>query len=154
VGFTLTMPSLQGQNLIVPPIPGVIVIPGNIGFLNQFFSVMLMVGNVAPAGSNLVVTNLQASIALPPGADQVLGSADDPLRMANTANGQSPSTQQVLQPGPDGKLGTADDGTSLGPGDTGQAEFLVEGLREGTHTINITMTGTLNGLPIGPVPIT
>ncbi|MGE5243771.1 MAG: carboxypeptidase regulatory-like domain-containing protein [Betaproteobacteria bacterium] len=153
VGFTLNLPSLQGKNLVVPPIPGVIVIPGNIGFLNQFFSVMLMVGNVAPTGSNLVVTDLQARLALPPGADQVLGSSDDPLRMARTANGDSPSAQPVAQPGPDGQLGTADDVASLGPGQTGQAEFLVEGLREGTHTIDIQMTGTLNGLPVGPVPI-
>ena len=61
------MPDIQGQNFFVPPIPGVVVIPGDIGFLNQFFSVMLMVGNVAPAGSNLVVTDLKAEIVLPAG---------------------------------------------------------------------------------------
>ena len=50
-GFTLTLdaPSAS-QDFYVPPIPGVIVIPGDIGFLNQFFSVMLMVANVAPTG--------------------------------------------------------------------------------------------------------
>ena len=52
IGFTLTAPSLQGNNLVVPPIPGVIVIPGDIGFLNQYVSVLLMVGNAAPEGSN------------------------------------------------------------------------------------------------------
>ena len=154
VGFTLKVPALQGQNLIVPPIPGVIVIPGNIGFLNQFFSVMLMVGNVAPAGSGLVVTNLTANIALPAGPSGVIGAADEPLRMAHTANGDSPTSQQVVQPGPDGTLGDADDIPSIGPGQTGQAQFLVEGLREGTHTITIQITGTLNGLPVGPVQIT
>lgn len=153
VGFTLKLPDLQGQNLFVPPIPGVIVIPGNIGFLNQFFSVTLMVGNVAPAGSNLVVSDLTATIDLPPGSDGVLGTPDDPLRMAHTASGDSPSTRPVVQPGADGKLGTSDDIATLGPGQTGQSEFLVEGLREGTHTLNISMSGTLNGLPVGPVPI-
>src|SRR5262249_2423756 len=43
VGFTLTVPTLQGQQLVVPPIPGIVVIPGDIGFLNQMFSVMLLV---------------------------------------------------------------------------------------------------------------
>ena len=33
-----------GENLTIPPIPGVVVIPGDIGFLNQVFSVLLMVG--------------------------------------------------------------------------------------------------------------
>ena len=47
-------------------------------------SVLLMVGNVAPGGSNLVVSDLTAQIVLPPGADAVVGSGDDPLRMAST----------------------------------------------------------------------
>ena len=81
---------LAGQNFFVPPIPGVVVIPGDIGFLNQFFSVMLMVGNVAPAGSNLVVTDLKAEIVLPPGIDTVVGSPDDPLRMGRTDRGEVP----------------------------------------------------------------
>lgn len=154
VGFTLTVPNLQDKTLVVPPIPGVIVIPGNIGFLDQFFSVMLMVSNAAPTGSNLVVSDLTASIVLPPGDDTVVGSADDPLVMANTATGASPSTQPVSQAGPDGVLGTADDVLTLGPGQTGNAEYLVEGKREGSHTVTMNIQGTLNGLPIGPVPIT
>ena len=52
VGFTLQLELPLGQELFVPPIPGVVVIPGDIGFLNQFFSVMLMVGNVAPPDPN------------------------------------------------------------------------------------------------------
>jgi hypothetical protein len=153
VGFTLKIPSLQGQDLLVPPIPGVIVIPGDIGFLNQFFSVMLMVGNVAPAGSNLVVSHLEAEIVLPVGNDLVAGSADDPLRMARTASGETARKKLVVQPGPDGQLGTFDDILTLGPGQTGNAEYLVEGMREGSHVVEMQMTGTLEGLPIGPVQI-
>ena len=41
-GFSLKIPDTVSQNFYVPPIPGVVVIPGDIGFLNQFFSVMLM----------------------------------------------------------------------------------------------------------------
>ena len=153
VGFTLKVPEVNGQNFFVPPIPGVVVIPGDIGFLNQFFSVMLMVGNVAPAGSDLVVTDLKAEIVLPAGTDTVAGSSDDPLRMGRTDRGEVPRIQSVVQPGPDGTLGTADDVVTLGPGETGNAEFLVEGRREGSHIIEMEITGTLHGLPIGPVTV-
>ena len=153
-GFTLQYDAVEGaQDFWVPPIPGVIVIPGDIGFLNQYFSVMLMVGNVAPLGSRLVVTDLTASLVLPPGRDQVVGSADDPLRMAQRATGEWEPVQPVHQPGPDGKLGTADDVTTIGPGETGNAEYLVEGRREGTHVLEMELAGTLTGLPVGPVPI-
>src|SRR6185295_18874119 len=110
---------------------GVVVIPGDIGFLNQVFSVMLMVGNVAPADSTLSVSDLTAKIVLPPGNDTVVFTGDDPLVMANTARGETPRLQPIAQAGPDEKLGTADDIPFIGPGQTGSAEFLVEGRREG-----------------------
>ena len=154
VGFTLKLDQASSsQDFYVPPIPGVIVIPGDIGFLNQFFSVLLMVANVAPGGSNLVVNELTASIVLPPGKDNVVGSNDDPLAMARRAGGETPRIVAVTRPGPDGILGNGDDLTSLGPGETGNAEFLVEGKREGTHVVEMELAGTLNGLPIGPVPV-
>ena len=154
VGFTLKVPALNGQSFVVPPIPGVVVIPGDIGFLNQYFSVLLMVGNVAPSGSNLVVTNLKAEIVLPPDSNGVANSPYVPLAMAKTAFGESPRLQAVAQPGSDGKVGTADDIPTLGPGESGNAEYLVEGRREGSHVVEMHITGTLNGLPVGPVGIT
>ncbi|HWW84531.1 MAG TPA: hypothetical protein VNZ26_13075, partial [Vicinamibacterales bacterium] len=152
-GFSLQITDVASQDFFVPPIAGVIVIPGDIAFLNQFFNITLMVGNAAPTGSGLVVSNLTAAISLPAGPSGVVGADDAPLRMATTANGPSPGTQPVAQPGPDGKLGTADDITTLAPGETGQSQFLVEGRREGTFTITMDLEGTLNGLPVGPVPI-
>ena len=101
----------------MPPIPGVIVIPGDIGFLNQFFSVMLMVGNVAPAGSNLVVSDLTRG--------------DRPAARATTRRRHPPTircawrapraarrraSKPSSQPGADGKLGTADDIADARPG--------------------------------------
>jgi 5-hydroxyisourate hydrolase-like protein (transthyretin family) len=154
VGFSLKIPDVEHGNFIVPPIPGIIAIPGDIGFLNQYFSVLLMVGNVAPAGSGLVVSELSADILLPAGRDNVPNTPDDPLRMAMTSRGESPRVQIVAQAGPDGRLGTADDITTIGPGQSGNAEYLVEGRREGSHVVEMRMHGTLNGLPIGPVPIT
>ncbi len=44
-------------------------------------------------------------------------------------------------PGPDGQVGTADDVTFLIAQATGEAEFLVEGLREGTHLVQFDMAG-------------
>jgi hypothetical protein len=151
---TLDIVTPPDQGLDIPAIPAVIVIPGDIGLLNQYFSVMLVVGNAAPGGSNLVVTDLSADMVLPLGRDNVLGTPDDPLRMAQTTSGPSPRTQPIRQKGPDGRAGSADDEPALGPGDEGSAEFLVEGRREGSAIVELAINGTLQGLPIGPVPVT
>ena len=87
----------EGQDFVVPPIPGVIVIPGDIGFLNQLFSVMLMVGNVAPDGSNLVVTRSA-------GGDRAAAGQRHRRRiaatircaMAQTASGETPRVQPIV----------------------------------------------------------
>ncbi|RIL05407.1 MAG: hypothetical protein DCC71_10460, partial [Proteobacteria bacterium] len=137
--------------LAVPPIPGLVVIPGRIGLLNQFFSVMLFTENAAPSGSGLSVRDLAATLALPPGLDQVPGTfaapGDDPLRFARIGEAaEIQPTQPVRALGPDGLLGTVDDRARLQPGETGQAEFLVEGLKEGLHVMDLTIDGVLDGL--------
>ncbi|MFZ1756163.1 MAG: carboxypeptidase regulatory-like domain-containing protein, partial [Caldilineaceae bacterium] len=140
---------------LVAKVPGVILFPGRIAYLNQFFSALLLVSNIAPGTSNLVVRDIQGEILLPGGRDGVVGSQDDPLRMARIGNPpqSQPKILSVKQPGPDGELGTADDIPFLAPGNDGNAEFLVEGLREGIHTVQIEITGQLYGLPTGPVAI-
>jgi len=70
---------LPDGTMVPVRIPSVLVIPGNVGFLKQFFSAQLYVTNGAPGGSNLVVNNVTGTINLPPGADGVVGTADDPL---------------------------------------------------------------------------
>ena len=150
---------------VIPPIPGVLVIPGNIAFLNQFFSVLLNVSNQAPDGTPLVVTNVRAEIKLPGGPDGVVGDIlgdppfnpgdpefDNPLRLAATADGRQ-NILPVFAPGNDGLSGTADDIDQLAPQRAGTAEFLVEGMREGGHVIDIEIRGTLLGLPSGPVEV-
>jgi hypothetical protein len=141
----------------IPPITGLIVIPGNVAFLNQFFSVMLMVSNVAPDATPLVVRNVRATIALPTGLDRVAGTyeapGDDPLRLARVDGIGLRPTIEVRQAGPDGEFGTADDFDYLAPQQTGRGEFLVEGLLEGGHTFDIQIRGTLEGLPSGPVEV-
>ena len=140
---------------LVPPIPGVVIIPGNVAFLNQYFSVLLMTSNVAPGYSDLVVKDLHAEILLPTGNDTVADTGDDPLRMARLGDPPQPQSavQPIAQPGPDGLLGTPDDILSLAPQQNGNAEFLVEGRSEGVHTVEMKITGMLHGLPIGPVKV-
>jgi len=143
--------------LQIPPIPALMVIPGNIGFLNQFFSVMVFTENAAPVGSGLSVHSLTAELILPSGPDQVAGTndspGDDPLRMARV-NGEARAIVPVRQVGPDGVSGTTDDQDRLRPGDTGQGELLVEGLQEGLHVMELALKAKLDGLAAGSVEIT
>ncbi len=145
--------------LSIPPIPALVVIPGNIGFLNQFFSVQIFTENAAPGGSGLSAFNIQARMALPPGPDRLVSTnydqpGDDPLRFARVGTGAAiQPVQSVVRPGPDGRIGTSDDIGRLFPGETGQGEFLVEGLQEGLHVMDIELTADLDGLAAGTVKI-
>ncbi|MGE5243271.1 MAG: Ig-like domain-containing protein [Betaproteobacteria bacterium] len=138
-----------------PPITGLIVIPGNVAFLNQFFSAMLLVANVAPDGTPLVLQDVSGTVTLPTGADHVAGTfdqpGDDPLRLARVDGAGVQPTVPVAQRGPDGKLGTADDVFVIPPQKQGEGEFLIEGLKEGSSQFDIAITATLVGLPSGPV---
>ncbi|MGH2544053.1 MAG: hypothetical protein ACRDIB_14735, partial [Ardenticatenaceae bacterium] len=146
-----------GRAFGAPPITGLVIIPGNIAFLNQFFSVLLTVANVAPDGSNLVLNDVAAEIILPLGADRQAGAfddpGDDPLRLARIEGVGTQPVIQVAQSGTDGALGTADDIPRIAPQQMGEGEFLVEGLREGSHTVNISINAVLEGLPSGPVEL-
>ncbi len=130
-------------------IPAILVIPGNVGYLKQFFSAQLYVANGAPAGSNLAVQNVTAKINLPPGADAQINTPDDPLSLPATSEGPQSDTLPVLGPAPDGSLTE----TALDPGDTGEAEFLIRGEKEGYHAIDFDIKATLQGLATGPVAI-
>ena len=156
-GFSLECVSFCDTEImrLMPPIPGVLIFPGNISYLNQFFSALLLVSNVAPDGSRLNLRDIKAEIQLPAGKDGVANSGDDPLRMARrgTPPQEQNKLQPVVQPGADGILGSADDIATLAPGADGNAEFLLEGRREGVHTVEVKITATLDGLPSGPVQL-
>jgi hypothetical protein len=134
-------------------IPSLLVIPGNVGYLKQFFSAQLFVANGAPPGARLTVRDITGTIALPAGADHVVGTTDDPLALAQTESGVH-ATLPIRGVGLDGQPGTGDDRTDLGPGEQGQAEFLIRGDLEGFHTIGFDIRAALDGLPIGPVTVT
>ena len=127
----------------LPGLPGLILIPGDVGFLNQFFSAILVVTNVAPQGSGLTVSELRGRIRLPAGADGAPGSGDDPLRLAVTRDGGSQEVRPIQRTisGPGGDTTTGED--FLLPQERGQSEFLLEGLREGTHSFDVDITGRL-----------
>ncbi|MBL8114627.1 MAG: hypothetical protein JNK60_17230, partial [Acidobacteria bacterium] len=123
------------------PVFGFLVFPGNIRFLNQFFSVVLMVQNGAPQGSTLALSNLTTTVSLPTTS----------LRLSKTI----PSVPDgapvpVRNAGPDEVLGTADDVTVLVAQATGSAEFVTEGLRVGTHEVECLIEATLSGLANQP----
>ncbi len=141
----------------LPPIPGVVVIPGNIGFLHQYFSALAIVSNGAPELSNLVIRDVKARIVLPAGEDLTPGSdavpGDDPLRLAKGTDGFFPREMIINHPGADGQFGTADDISAMSPAESGQADFTIEGLKEGTHKVEFEISAILDGLPIGPVEL-
>ncbi|MEX0741475.1 MAG: hypothetical protein WD079_01675, partial [Phycisphaeraceae bacterium] len=145
--------------LSIPPIPALMVIPGNIGFLNQFFSVQIFTENGAPRGSSLNVSDIRATLKLPPGPDRVAAAdyahpGDDPLRFARIGPDKLiQPVQQIVQPGPDGEIGTPDDNPRLQPGQSGRAEFLVEGLQEGLHVMDLDLEADMDGLAAGPVKV-
>ena len=146
--FTLTLrprdgPQVGGcadpsgcQEEEMPPLPGVILFPTDLSLLHQFFSVVLLATNGAPEGDVLRIRDLTAKIRLPSG-----------LRQARTEPPTTLGTPVPMRvPGPDGELGTADDLTFLIAQATAAAEFLVEGLREGTHIVDFDLDGVLEGL--------
>lgn len=153
------MLEIQGgrDDLDIPPdvplrIPGVVVFPGRIGLLHQFFEATVIVANGSPSGTPLVVRNLKARVRLPDAGTPAV-DADDPLRIAETQAAGRVTELELHDLGPDGRYGTADDVNSFAPGKSGQGSFLVEGLKEGLHTINFDLEGTLDGLPAGPVTV-
>ncbi len=133
-------------------IPGLVVFPGRIGLLHQFFEAIVIVGNGAPNGTPLVIRNLRARALLPDNATPG-NVSDDPLRIAVTQTGGAVSELELHGLGADRRYGTGDDTLTFAPGQSGQAAFLLEGLREGLHTVNFDLSGMLDGLPGGPVRV-
>ena len=133
-------------------IPGVIIFPGRVGFLHQFFEAIVIVSNGAPNGAPLVIHSLHAKAHLPD-LGTPADTSDDPLRIAETQTGGRVSELDLHGLGADNKYGTGDDVTSFGPNESGQASFLLEGLKEGLHTVNFDLEAMLEGLPSGPVKV-
>lgn len=137
-------------------VPSVLVIPGDVGFLKQFFAAQLFVTNGAPTWADLELRDVTARISLPEGPAP--GPEDDPLALPEIVrNGQTvpqPLEMPVRGPGPNQQPGDDDDDPILRPGERGQAEFLLRGEQEGFHRISFAIRGELLGLPGGPLHVT
>ena len=93
INFQIVEDSDSDLALSIPSIPALMVIPGNIGFLSQFFSVQIFTENAAPLNSGLSVNHVMARLNLPPGPDRVLSTnysqpGDDPLRTRSGPGGR------------------------------------------------------------------
>jgi hypothetical protein len=105
-------------------IPAAIVIPNNLAVLHQFFAVTLMVTNGAPSGSEVTLDDITALIKPPA-----------PLRTV-----KSMPSVAFNQPVPivDANTGV----TFLVAQARGEAEWTMEGLQPGTHTVEIDVRAT------------
>ncbi len=139
-----------GEDGSYATVPGLLVIPGEVGYLKQFFSAKLYVANGAPEGSHLSLEDIRARVKLPPGADGVLGTEDDPLSLPEILRDGQPTPQALELPvqltGEDGQP-TAEE--RLMPGQQGLAEYVLRGDQEGFHRLDFDLTATLLGVP-GP----
>ena len=124
-------------------VQALLVFNNNIAFLHQYFSVMFIITNSAPDGSNLSLKDITATLTLPDG-----------LREAETNPPHITGTPVPVKcPGPDGKIGTADDITVILATFSGMSEFIAEGLKKGSHVLKVDFKGTLSGLPSGDVTV-
>ncbi len=107
-----------------PAIPAALIIPNNMAVLHQFFAVALMVTNGAPDGSEVKLDDITAMIKPPA-----------PLRVAKSI----PSVA-FNQPVPivDATTGV----TFLVAQAKGEAEWTLEGLQPGTHTVEVEVRAT------------
>ncbi len=126
----------EGEEELIFPVFGAIVIPGTITYLNQFFEADLIVANGAPGGSDVTLEKMRATIKLPP---------DRSLRLANTDPPVAPG-QEVPIVGPGGLR-------TFAPGQQGSAQWTVEGLRPGTHVLSMDIMGDLVRPGRDPLPV-
>ncbi|HUP60265.1 MAG TPA: carboxypeptidase regulatory-like domain-containing protein [Thermoanaerobaculia bacterium] len=107
-----------------PSIPAALVVPTGFGVLHQFFAVILQVDNGAPEGSNIRLDSVTATI-----------NAPTQLRVSKVIPAVS-----IGQPVPitDEKTGA----TFLVAGGRGNAEWTLEALKAGTHTVNVEVNAT------------
>jgi hypothetical protein len=108
-----------------PRIPAAIVIPNSLAVLHQFFAVILTVTNGAPEGSTARLEDVRARINVP--------------SQLRTAGSTPPVALGQAVPIVDAAHGV----TFLVAQAEGEAEWSVEALKPGTHTIEVELRATL-----------
>ncbi len=137
--FTLSRPALSHS--LQHHFKALLVIPGSIGYLHQFYKTNLVVLNTLPEGSPYKITHLTATLKLPVGADAQANSA--PLRVARRDGETDDLTKPVLGPDSQGRPGQGVS-TLLG-GQAGMATYYLEALKEGAHAITFDIRGQFEG---------
>lgn len=107
-----------------PSIPAALVVPNGFGVLHQFFAVILHVDNVAPEGSEIRLDSVNATIAAPL-----------QLRVAKVMPAVSVGQAVPIKDEVTGAM-------FLVAGGKGSAEWTLEALKTGTHTVNIEVNAT------------
>ncbi|HJT17162.1 MAG TPA: carboxypeptidase-like regulatory domain-containing protein, partial [Thermoanaerobaculia bacterium] len=128
-------PGDSDVNRVRPVIPAAIVIPAGFGVLHQFFAVILNVSNNAPAGASIQLRDVNASLTAPLA-----------LRVAKV----TPAVT-VGQAVPIGDKSTG--ATFLVAQAQGAAEWSLEALQPGTHTLNIVVRATYSAPSQPDIPL-
>ncbi|HJW32625.1 MAG TPA: hypothetical protein VJ505_04585, partial [Holophagaceae bacterium] len=148
--FSLSRPAIS--HVLQHNFKALIVIPGSIGYLHQFYKANLVVFNALKEGSPFQITHLSATLNLPPGGDGATGTLDDPLRLAQREGETDAVTKPVRGPGVDGTVGSGE--SVLLAGQSGMATFFVEAMKEGAHQLNFDIRGQFEGGGLSePVPL-
>ncbi|MGZ5474514.1 MAG: hypothetical protein ACXWG4_11180, partial [Thermoanaerobaculia bacterium] len=107
-----------------PSIPAALVIPNNLAVLHQFFAVTLMVTNGAPDGTSVTLDSVTAMIRTPTELKVVksvpAGAFNQPIPVVDASNGVTFLVAQAK----------------------GEVDWTVEGLRPGTHTLEVEVRAT------------
>ncbi|MGZ8710527.1 MAG: hypothetical protein ACXW28_09890, partial [Thermoanaerobaculia bacterium] len=107
-----------------PSIPAALVIPNNLAVLHQFFAVTLMVTNGAPEGTSVTLDSVTAMIRTPTELKVVksvpAGAFNQPIPVVDASNGVTFLVAQAK----------------------GEVDWTVEGLRPGTHTLEVEVRAT------------
>ena len=110
-----------------PRIPAALVIPNSLAVLHQFFAVVLNVTNGAPAGSTVRLEDVAATMKIKvPGALRTVKSTPA-VGFGQAVPIVDPNTGLAVL------LAQA----------TGDAEWVLEGLKPGTHTVEVDIRATL-----------
>ena len=136
-----------------------LVIPGNVGYLKQFFSAQLFVANGAPGRLRPRRARRHGTSSCRPAPTSSRNTADDPLALPEIVrDGETidPAARRwpCAASGRTASPARRTTSTRSSPGEQGQAEFLIRGEKEGFHALDFDINAMLEGLPVGPVTVT
>ena len=119
-----------------PTIPAAIVLPTGFGVLHQFFAVILDVTNNAPQGSTIQLDSITATLDSPLAMRIAKTNPSVPLGAAVPVHDKTTGATFLIAQG------------------EGTADWSLEALKAGTHTVNVTVHATYKNPPQADVSLT